>query len=35
MNPVKIKENSLYGEIKNDTLNQSSSNIFQDKKWYI
>lgn len=31
MNPVKIKENSLYGEIKNDTLNQSSSNIFQDK----
>ena len=31
MNPIKIKENSLYGEIQNDTSNKSSSSIFQDK----
>ncbi len=31
MNPIEIKDFSLYDEIKNDTSNQSLSNIFQDK----
>ena len=36
MNSIKIKENSLYGEIKNGIPNQSSSSTFQNlNKTYI